>query len=101
MKVRVVVSGVRLVFRPFTGYVKSYIILPSTIYGLATGKLVDIGVQNRHSVQIPFLINASLARGQAGIVGTGKNVWPNVNIDESGSLNLAYSAPIDCIPISC
>ena len=59
--------------------------MPSTIYGLATGKLVDIGVQNRHSVQMPNLIRASLARGQAGIVGEGKNVWPNVNIDESES----------------
>ncbi|KIM91255.1 hypothetical protein PILCRDRAFT_811776 [Piloderma croceum F 1598] len=68
------------------GYVKSYIVLPSTIYGLATGKLVDMGVQNRHSVQIPFLINASLARGQAGIVGEGKNVWPNVHIDETADL---------------
>jgi hypothetical protein len=72
-----------MMFMLLIGYVKSYIILPSTIYGLATGKLVDIGVQNRHSVQIPFLINASLARGQAGMVGEGKNVWPNVNIEES------------------
>jgi hypothetical protein len=72
-----------MMFMLLIGYVKSYIILPSTIYGLATGKLVDIGVQNRHSVQMPFLINASLARGQAGMVGEGKNVWPNVNIEES------------------
>ena len=71
--------------KPLISYIKSYIVLPSTIYGLTTGKLADMRVQNPHSVQIPFLINASLARGRAGIVGEGKNVWPNVNIDESES----------------
>lgn len=65
------------------GYVKTYIILPSTIYGIATGKLVDIGVQNCYSIQIPSLIKASLARGQAAVVGEGKNIWPHVHIDES------------------
>jgi hypothetical protein len=59
-----------------------YIILPSTIYGIATGKLVELGIQNPHSVQIPGLINASLARGQGGMVGLGKNIWPNVNIED-------------------
>jgi hypothetical protein len=65
--------------KPLIGYIKSYIVLPSTIYGLTTGKLAYMGVQNRHSVQIPFLNNASLARGRAGIVGEGKNIWSNVN----------------------
>ncbi|KAJ7255790.1 hypothetical protein B0H12DRAFT_1112886 [Mycena haematopus] len=64
------------------GYVKSYIILPSTIYGLAANRLVDLGIQNPHSVQIPMLISAALDRGQAGMVGEGKNLWPNVEIHE-------------------
>jgi hypothetical protein len=63
--------------------VKTYIILPSTIYGFATGKLVDIGVQHPYSRQIPTLIKASLARGQAAVVGEGKNIWPHVYINES------------------
>src|ERR1700685_4267582 len=50
------------------GYVKAYIVLPSTIYGIATGQLVDLGIQNIHSQQIPALIKVSLARGQAGMV---------------------------------
>jgi hypothetical protein len=95
-KVRVKIFVVECYLSLSIGYIKSYIVLPSTIYGLATGKLVDMGVQNRHSVQIPFLINASLARGQAGIVGEGKNVWPNVNIDESESwLQSRHLNPID------
>jgi hypothetical protein len=65
-----------------SGYVKVYIILPSTIYGIATGELVDRGVQNPHSVQVPALIHAALDRGRAGMVGKGKNLWPNVHIDE-------------------
>ncbi|KAF7348993.1 hypothetical protein MVEN_01420300 [Mycena venus] len=68
------------------GYIKSYIILPSTIYGVATGPLVDRGIQNSHSIQIPSLISASLDRGQAGMVGEGKNLWPNVEIHELADL---------------
>ena len=64
------------------GYIDSYIILPSTIWGLASGPLVDAGIVNPQSIQIPALIRASLGRGRAGMVGEGKNLWPNVNIDE-------------------
>ncbi|KAJ7635018.1 NAD-binding protein [Roridomyces roridus] len=64
------------------GYTKTYIILPSTIYGIATGFIVDKGLQNPHSQQVPALIKASLGRGRAGMVGEGKNLWPNVEIHE-------------------
>ncbi|KAJ6624186.1 NAD-binding protein [Mycena sp. CBHHK59/15] len=77
------------------GYVKSYIILPSTIYGLATGTLVDMSVQNPHSQQVPSLINAALDRGQAGIVGEGKNLWPNVEINELADLYVKLYDAID------
>lgn len=69
------------------GYIKSYIILPSTIYSLAKTKLVELGVQNPRSQQVPQLIRAGIRRGQAGVVGKGENVWPNVHIDDSESLN--------------
>jgi len=68
------------------GYVKVYIILPSTIYGIASGVLVDAGIQNPHSQQVPGLIKIALGRGRAGMVGTGKNVWPNVDIEEVADL---------------
>ena len=64
------------------GYVRSHIILPSTIYGIATHALVNAGVSNAHSIQIPILVRASLARGQAGMVGEGKALWPDVHIDD-------------------
>jgi len=68
------------------GYVRTYIVLPGTIYGLATGPLVDSGIQNPHSQQIPRLIKLSLNRGRAGMVGMGKNIWPNVYITEVADL---------------
>ncbi|KAJ7275729.1 NAD-binding protein [Mycena rebaudengoi] len=71
------------------GYVKTYIILPSTIYGMATGKFVDAGIQNPHSLQVPALIKAALDRGRAGMVGEGKNLWPNVEIHELADLYVA------------
>ncbi|KZP24989.1 NAD(P)-binding protein [Athelia psychrophila] len=68
------------------GYVQTYIIMPSTVWGIPTGALADIGVQNMHSMQIPWLINASLKRGQAGLFGQGENLWPQVEVNETADL---------------
>jgi nucleoside-diphosphate-sugar epimerase len=68
------------------GYIKAYIISPSTIWGYPTHKVAKTGVTRRHSHQIPLLINASLARGNGGIINKGLNVWDNVNTDELGLL---------------
>jgi hypothetical protein len=65
------------------GYCRTYIVLPSSIYSLASNPLVDAGIQNPHSVAIPWLIKASLDRGRAGVVGKGAALWPNVHIDDS------------------
>ncbi|KAJ7127070.1 hypothetical protein C8R44DRAFT_617333 [Mycena epipterygia] len=70
------------------GYVKTYIILPSTIYGFASGPLVKAGLQNNRSQQIPSLVDVSLKRGQGGMVGKGKNWWGNVHIDDVAELYL-------------
>ncbi|KAF7330526.1 Rab guanyl-nucleotide exchange factor [Mycena venus] len=70
------------------GYVKTYIVLPSTIYGFASGPLVEAGLQNYRSQQIPRLVDVSLQRGQGGMVGKGKNYWPNVHIDDGGFADL-------------
>jgi len=64
------------------GYVRTYIVLPPTIYGVATGKLYDLAISNPHSIQIPFAIRASLDRGQGGVIGEGKNSWPHVEVNE-------------------
>jgi len=64
------------------GYVRKYIILPPTIYGKATGKLYDLGISNPHSIQIPVAIRTALDRGQGGVIGEGKNIWPHVELNE-------------------
>jgi len=68
------------------GYLKSYIVLPSTIYGIASNPLVEAAVQNAYSQQIPKLIRVSLARGQGGMIGKGLSIWPNVDIEEVADL---------------
>lgn len=68
-----------------TGFVKTYIVLPGVVYGLPSGRLVEKGIQNSHSIAIPSLVRASLVRQRGGMVGMGNNVWPNVNVDECKS----------------
>ncbi|KAF4612716.1 hypothetical protein D9613_011831 [Agrocybe pediades] len=68
------------------GYMKAYLVLPSMIYGLGQGRLVDLGIQNKFSIQIPQLIQAALARGRGGMVGAGTNVWGNVHIEDIADL---------------
>jgi len=68
------------------GYIRAYFVLPSTIWGIAEGVLVERGIQNPHSQQVPMLVRASLGRGRAGMVGKGLNVWPNVHIKEVAEL---------------
>lgn len=65
------------------GYMKTYLVLPSTVYGIASGPLVEAGIMNPYSQQLPALIKAALARGYAGMVGEGKNISGNVHIDDS------------------
>lgn len=71
------------------GYVRTYVILPSTIYGIANTPLVSLGVQNPYSKQIPRLIKASLDRKQGGVVGKGLNLWPNIHIDDVATLYIS------------
>lgn len=70
------------------GYIKLYLVIPSTIYGIAKGKLVEAGIQNPHSIQVPELIRAALGRGRGGMVGQGKNLWPDVNVEDVADLYL-------------
>jgi nucleoside-diphosphate-sugar epimerase len=70
------------------GYVRTYIVVPSVIYGLASGPLFDAKIANPHSVMVPALITSSIDRGRAGFVGEGKNFWPHVHIQDTAELYL-------------
>ncbi|TBU33513.1 NAD(P)-binding protein [Dichomitus squalens] len=68
------------------GFARTHIVLPSTIYGIASHPLVKAGVSNPHSQQIPGIIRASLDRKRAGVVGKGLAWWPSVHIDDIAEL---------------
>lgn len=61
--------------------VLSTVIIPSLIYGYGTGV-------NKHSIQVPFLIENAIEVGSVQIVGKGLNTWSNVHIDDLVALYL-------------
>ncbi|KAF7328355.1 NmrA domain-containing protein [Mycena venus] len=75
------------------GYIKSYIIVPTTVWGIPSGPLLDAGIQKWQNGILNFLVPASVARGQGGMVGEGRNVWNNVEVNELADLYiLLYNA---------
>ncbi|KAF9002122.1 NAD(P)-binding protein [Cyathus striatus] len=70
------------------GYVKTFIVMPGTIFGVAKTKLTELGVQNRFSYPVATIIRISLARGKPAVVGEGKNVWPFVSIEDTSDFYL-------------
>ncbi|KAN0086261.1 hypothetical protein V8E55_007395 [Tylopilus felleus] len=78
------------------GYARTHIVLPSTIYGFATGPLVKLGIQHSRSMEIPKLVKLGITRGRAGMVGLGLNIWSNVHIDDIGDLYVVlYNGILD------
>src|ERR1700722_16743103 len=69
-----------------SGYIRSYIIFPPTVYSIACTPLTATGIQNAHSIQIPGLIKACITRCQGGKVGEGKNIWSNIDINDRMSI---------------
>lgn len=65
---------------------KAYLVTPSTVFGLQKTAFVDAGIQNTHSIQIPWLIRAALGRGQAGMVGKGLSIWNAVHVEDTADL---------------
>ena len=55
--------------------VRSIIICPSLIYGISRGP-------DKHSMQVPLLIELAKKAGVARHYGRGKNIWSNVHIDD-------------------
>ncbi|KAI0331856.1 NAD-P-binding protein [Cubamyces sp. BRFM 1775] len=64
------------------GYARTHIIMPSIVYGVATGPLVDADIMNPHTIVTPLFVRAALSRGSVGVMGKGVSVWENVHIDD-------------------
>jgi len=66
------------------GYARTWIVLPSTIWGIVDTIFVKQGLQKPNSQQIPNFIGLAVGLGKAVYAGEGKNVWPHVHVDEVG-----------------
>ncbi|CAA7258837.1 unnamed protein product [Cyclocybe aegerita] len=84
------------------GYIKAYIVAPSAVFGRPEGPLIELGIQNGHTMVIPWLAKASIARKQGGYIGKGLNVWPAVHVEDNADLYLilfdAIRANLDKVP---
>ncbi|VDB84746.1 unnamed protein product [Peniophora sp. CBMAI 1063] len=65
------------------GFVRSYIVLPSIVYGVLKGPLVDAGITHAYSMAMTWAAKLSIERGQGAQVGKGLNRWPAVHIDDT------------------
>ncbi|KAF7300385.1 NmrA domain-containing protein [Mycena chlorophos] len=70
------------------GYIKSYIVLPTTVWGIASTPLVEAGIQRQHNTLLTHMVPPAIDRRQGGIIGEGKNVWGNVEVHELADLFL-------------
>ncbi|KAI0742033.1 NAD(P)-binding protein [Daedaleopsis nitida] len=68
------------------GYARTHIVCPCTIYGLARNPLVEAGIANAHSIQVPILVKAALAGKKAGVIGQGKSIWTSVHVEDVADL---------------
>lgn len=60
--------------------VKTLVIMSPTIYGVGTGHF------NTSSIQVPGYVKATLANGEAVVVGDGAGVWDNVHVEDLAEL---------------
>ncbi|VDC02363.1 unnamed protein product [Peniophora sp. CBMAI 1063] len=68
------------------GYIRSYIVYPSVVYGALRGPLVVTGIAHPYSIAIPMAIKLSIQRGQGAQVGLSVNRWSGVHIDDMTKL---------------
>lgn len=70
----------KIVQNAISDAVKLAIVCPPTIYGTGSGAV------NTRSIQVPDMVQGTLEKGFAPIVGAGLTEWDNVHIDDLGDL---------------
>ncbi|RPD59649.1 NAD-P-binding protein [Lentinus tigrinus ALCF2SS1-6] len=68
------------------GYVRTYIVLPTAVFGFGTGPLYDAGISKRSPALISVLTAAAVDRGRPGVMGTGKNAWGVIHVADNADL---------------
>ncbi|TCD60872.1 hypothetical protein EIP91_009378 [Steccherinum ochraceum] len=76
-------------FGMLQGYIKAYVTAPPMIWGLATGKLVDAGLQNPVQTGLLVIGRFSVLRGQYGRFGPQKNLWSTIEVHDLADLHVA------------
>lgn len=71
------------------GYIKSYTVYPGLIFGLATGRFVDAGLEDPVPSALRLVANFALQRGVFGSVGPMKNIWSLVDIHDGTCSSLS------------
>ena len=67
----------------FEGYVRTYIVLPTLVYGVAANPLAEAGIAGAHcKFVVQIGIKQAIAAGEVGQIGEGSNVWPIVDISD-------------------
>ncbi|KAM5359703.1 hypothetical protein ACJZ2D_014272 [Fusarium nematophilum] len=70
------------------GYIRSYILAPSVVFGKPMGTLHETGLANSATMAINGIAYAAVNRRAVGQVGPGENVWSICHVDDVASLLL-------------
>ncbi|KAH8094660.1 hypothetical protein BXZ70DRAFT_1033990 [Cristinia sonorae] len=94
--------GVRpVLIHVVSGYITSYIVYPAWVYGIANGKLVDLGLQNPAPTAINIVSSLAIRRGTLGGFGPMKNIWNVVDVlDTVDFFMIIFNAVIEGKPIA-
>lgn len=78
------------------GYACTHIIMPSVIYGVATGPLFDTGIANSQTIIFPLYVRAAVINGHVAVLNEGVTLWADVHITDSKCtfLPLAVHRPL-------
>ncbi|TCD67905.1 hypothetical protein EIP91_011839 [Steccherinum ochraceum] len=68
------------------GYITLYTVVPGLIFGLATGRFVEAGLQRSIPTGELFIALEVLKRGAPGIIGPMKNTWDFVEVHDIADL---------------
>ncbi|KAJ7598699.1 hypothetical protein C8J56DRAFT_1039585 [Mycena floridula] len=68
------------------GYVKTHIVVPGLLYGIASGKVADSGAQQTTNRLGWVLFSFVIERGEAGMLGEGMNEWSYVELSDVTNL---------------
>ncbi|KAJ7581529.1 hypothetical protein C8J56DRAFT_1102765 [Mycena floridula] len=83
------------------GYVKTHIVAPGFIYGTARGIVAASGAQKTRNWVFPQLFSFAFERGEAGVLGEGKNQWAHDSFLRPTSFNPSLVSNLVALVYDC